>query len=242
MADREQVQLTHGFVLHQRPYRNTSQLLECLTETHGRVALVAQGTKRGHGERRALLQPFMPIVLSWLRRGELGRLTHVEADGASHDLAAQHLLAGFYANELVLRLLARGDPNSEVFSCYSRCLAELGARAHVARTLRLFELRLLRALGYGLELTVDTETGEPLQGEAHYLFELERGPRMTDRSSGQDEVYSGYELMALHDQTLYDEASVRAAQRLLGRVLKAYLGERPLQSRKVLKDIVARGL
>jgi DNA repair protein RecO (recombination protein O) len=242
MAEREHVQLTRGFVLHQRPYRNTSQLLDCLTETHGRVALVAQGTKRGLGLKRALLQPFAPLVLSWLRRGELGRLTHVEAQGPSHDLVAHHLLAGFYASELVLRLLARGDPNSEVFSCYSRCLAELGAGAHVARTLRLFELELLRALGYGLELEVDTDTGEPLRVDAHYLFELERGPRIARRSSEDDEVYSGHELMAMHEQTLHDDASLRAAQRLLGRVLNAYLGERPLQSRKVLKDIVDRGL
>jgi DNA repair protein RecO (recombination protein O) len=242
MAEREQALLVRGFVLHQRAYRNTSQLLECLTETYGRVILVAQGTKRGLGSRRALLQPFTPLTLSWLRRGELGRLTHVEAEGAGYDLPGQHVLAGFYANELVLRLLARGDPNGDVFSCYSRCLAQLGAHGHVARTLRLFELQLLHALGYGLELTIDTETGEPLQGEAHYLFELERGPRIAGPSSRHDETYSGRELIALHEQTLADDASLRAAQRLLGRALKTYLGERPLRSRLVLQDIVSRGL
>lgn len=240
MADREHVQLARGFVLHQRPYRNTSQLLECLTERHGRVALIAQGTKRGVPMRRALLQPFTPIVLSWIRRGELGRLTHVEAAGASHDLAAQPLLAGFYANELVLRLLARGDPNDEVFSCYSRCLAELGQRKQVARTLRLFELRLLRTLGYGLELGADADTGEPLRGDALYRVELERGPRLAD--CADDDTYSGHELIAMHDETLHDDTTLRAAQRLLGRVLNAYLGDRPLQSRRVLRDIVARGL
>lgn len=242
MAEREQVQLTRGFVLHHRPYRNTSQLLDCLTETHGRMALVAQGTKRGVPTRRALLQPFAPIVLSWIRRGDLGRLTYVEAQGPSHELTAQHLLAGFYANELLLRLTARGDPNADVFSCYSRCLAALGAREHVARTLRLFELRLLRALGYGLELEVDIETGEPLRGDARYLFELERGPRRADRSSRDDEVFSGHELIAMHEQTLHDDATLRAAQRLLARALAAYLGDRPMLTRRVLKDIVAHDL
>ena len=58
-----------------------------------------------------------------------------------------HLLAGFYVNELVLRLLARSDPNAEVYSCYSECLQGLASGAGVARTLRLFELALLRALG-----------------------------------------------------------------------------------------------
>ena len=243
MGEREQVLLERGFVLHQRAYRNTSQLLECLTATHGRVALVAHGSRRGaRNSPRALLQPFAPLRLSWLRRGELGRLTHVEAETQSYELASQHLLAGFYVNELLLRLLARGDPNSDVFSCYSRCLAQLAVRASVARTLRLFELQALRALGYGLELQNDTETGEPLQAESRYVFELERGPRIALSSSLQAETYVGHELISLRDETLEDDASLRAAQRLLGRVLKTYLGERPLKSRLVFQDIVSRGL
>jgi len=242
MSEREQVLLEHGFVLHQRAYRNTSQLLDCLTATHGRVALVAHGSRRGPNSRRALLQPFAPLRFSWLRRGELGRLTNVEAEVQSYALGPQHLLAGFYVNELLLRLMARGDPNSDIFSCYSRCLAQLAEAANVARTLRLFELRLLRALGYGLELENDTQTGEPLQAESRYLFELERGPRLAVSSSLQAEIYSGHELISLREETLEDEASLRSAQRLLGRVLKTYLGERPLKSRLVFKDIVSRGL
>jgi DNA repair protein RecO (recombination protein O) len=145
MAEREQVLLERGFVLHQRPYRDSSQLLECITATHGRIGLVARGSRKASSRQRALLQPFVPLKLSWVRRGELGRLTHVEADAASYSLEGHGLLAGFYCSELLLRLTARGDPNVEVFSCYSRCLAELGEGSSVARTLRGFELKLLRA-------------------------------------------------------------------------------------------------
>lgn len=245
MVDREQVLLARGFVLHQRPYRNTSQLLDCITESHGRIGLIARGSRRsrdGRLGRRALLQPFTPLALSWVRRGELGRLTHVEATAAGYALERDRLLAGYYANELLLRLTARGDPNAEVFSCYSACLAQLGADAHVARSLRFFELRLLRALGYGLALEVDAETGEPLRASSRYVFELERGPRAAAASEGGDDVYAGSELISLRDEVLEDEANLRAAQRLLARVLGTYLGERPLKSRSVFKDIVSRGL
>ncbi len=115
MSEREQVLLERGFVLHQRPYRDSSQLLECMTATHGRIGLVARGSRRAATRQRALLQPFVPLKLSWVRRGELGRLTHVEDDGPSYALEGQRLLAGFYANELLLRLTARGDPNGEAF-------------------------------------------------------------------------------------------------------------------------------
>ncbi|HEX7236616.1 MAG TPA: recombination protein O N-terminal domain-containing protein, partial [Gammaproteobacteria bacterium] len=99
MAEREQVLLEPGIVLHQRPYRDSSQLLECMTAAHGRMGLVARGSRRATTGQRALLQPFAPLKLSWIRRGDLGRLTHVEADAPSYALADQRLLAGFYANE-----------------------------------------------------------------------------------------------------------------------------------------------
>jgi DNA repair protein RecO (recombination protein O) len=237
MAEREQVLLERGYVLHQRPFRDSSQLLECMTATHGRMGLVARGSRRAATRQRAMLQPFAPLRLSWVRRGDLGRLTNVEADGSSHDLNGQRLLAGYYANELLLRLLARGDPNGEVFSCYSRCLAQLGESASVARTLRVFELELLRALGYGLELD-----GEPLREELRYVYEFELGLRRAQPQDSDTDLYSGRDLIALRDLMLDDDASLRTAQRLLGRVLREHLGERPLKSRLVLQDIVSRGL
>ena len=134
MAEREQVLLEPTFVLHQRPYRDSSQLLECMTAAHGRMGLVARGSRRATTGQRALLQPFAPLKVSWVRRGELGRLTHVEAEGLSHALEGQRLLAGFYANELLLRLTARDDPNPAIYSCYSRSLAELASGAQVGLT------------------------------------------------------------------------------------------------------------
>jgi DNA repair protein RecO (recombination protein O) len=242
MAEREQVLLTPGFVLHQRPYRDSSQLLECMTAAQGRMGLVARGSRRAPTRQRALLQPFVPLKLSWVRRGELGRLTHVEVDGPTYSLIGQRLLAGYYANELLLRLLARGDPNDGVFSCYSRCLAQLGEASSLSFTLRVFELELLQALGYGLELEGESTTGEPLRAELRYVYELERGFRRAEPQDDDDNVYSGRDLLALRDLTLADDASLRAAQRLLGRALRAHLGDRPLQSRIVLQDIVSRGL
>lgn len=242
MAEREQVLLEHGFVLHQRPYRDSSQLLECMTAAHGRMGLVARGSRRSPTRQRALLQPFVPLKLSWVRRGDLGRLTHVEADAPSYSLLGQRLLGGYYANELLLRLLARGDPNPEVFSCYSRCLAKLGGASSLAFTLRMFELELLQALGYGLELEGESTTGEPLRQELRYVYELERGFRRAGPQDADEDVYPGRDLLALRDFTLDDDSSLRTAQRVLGRALRAHLGDRPLQSRLVLQDIVSRGL
>ena len=242
MAEREQVLLESGFVLHQRPYLDSSQLIECFTVAHGRMGLVARGSRRTGNRQRALLQPFVPLKLSWLRRGELGRLTHVEPAGPSAALEGQRLLGAFYANEVMLRLLARGDPNPEAFSCYSRCLARLAETGGLARTLRIFELDLLGALGYGLLLDADATSGEPVREDAYYVFELEQGLKVVRHADPDADTYLGRDLISLRERGLDEEGSLRTAQRLLGRVLRAHLGERPLQSRLVLQDIVSRGL
>jgi DNA repair protein RecO (recombination protein O) len=241
MSEREEVLLEPAFVLHQRPYANTSRIIDCLTPTRGRVGLVARGSRRLSSEQRALLQPFVGLRVSWLRRGELGRLTYVEAATATHELTGDDLLAGFYMNELVLRLLARGDANAEVFSCYSACLQELGARAGTARTLRLFELSLLRALGYGLELAHDFQSGEPLREEWTYVFEPDSGPRRASVETAS-ESFRGKDLISLRERMLADAESLRAAKVLLGRALAVHLGSRPLKTRSVLKAIIDRGL
>ena len=242
MTDRETVQLEAGFVLHQRPYLNTSQLVDCLTENHGVVTLVARGSRRPQGGQRAVLQPFSSLYLSWVRRGELGRLTHAESKPPALHLSGEALLAGFYLNELLLRLMARGDPNAAVYSCYSRCVADLASLPDTARTLRLFELRFLEALGYGLALEHDVETGEAIRPDGQYRFEPEHGFTAQETSESGPDVFSGRDLICIREERLDDESSLRAAKRLLKRALRVYLGERPLSTRSVLQDVYGRGL
>lgn len=241
MSDRETVHLERGFVLHQRPYRNTSQLVEAMTANHGRVGLVARGSRGRARGQRALLQPFVPLRLSWIRRGELGNLTHVEADGPAAPLVSQRLLAAYYINELLLRLVERGDPNEAIYSCYSDCLSSLSVGPGIARALRLFELRLLRALGYGLELDREIDDGAPVRPDGRYLYDPEQGPRLVRDRVAEEQAFWGRELLALGAERLDDDESLKAARRLLGRILESHLGDRPLKSRQVLQDIVTKG-
>jgi DNA repair protein RecO (recombination protein O) len=106
----------------------------------------------------------------------------------------------------------------------------------------LFEFGFLRALGYGLELDRDIRSGEPLQAEGSYLFELENGPMRVSEPASDHEGFRGRDLISLREQVLDDADSLRAAKRLLARALNSYLGDRPLKSRGVFKDIVDRGL
>ncbi len=242
MSETERVQLERAFVLHQRSYKNTSQLVDCLTERHGLVALVAQGSRRPGKGQRAILQPFIPIAISWTRRGDLGRLIHVESAAAVEPLAGNALLAGYYVNELIMRLMAKGDPNSSVYECYAHCLMTLARKERVARALREFEFGLLRALGYGVELDRDVDTGQPIEAELSYRFEAERGAYRCTEPGDRESTFLGRDLIAMREGDFDDDRALRAAKRLLTNVLAIYLGGRPLKTSRVIRDVVGREL
>ena len=67
MNGRETVRLETGFILHRRPYKNTSELIDCFTEHYGVITLIAQGSRRPRSDRRVVLQPFSLLKLQRIR-------------------------------------------------------------------------------------------------------------------------------------------------------------------------------
>jgi DNA repair protein RecO (recombination protein O) len=168
--------LKRGFVLHRRDYRNTSLLIELFTADEGRLACVAKGAKsapRGRSALAALLQPFQPLWLGWVGRGEVKTLTRAEAAAPSIALVAERLYCGFYLNELLIRLLDRQDPHEALFVFYQQALADLASEPLDA-VLRRFELRLLEELGYALDLRSDSQ-GKPIEPVHDYRYTSDQG-------------------------------------------------------------------
>ena len=234
---RTRASLVPGYVLHQRPYRDTSMLLEVFTADAGRVGLVARGARRPRSRIRPLLEPFRPLFLSWSGRGELHTLTGVEADTWRSPPSGRALLAAFYCSELILRLLGREDPNPPAFAAYERALATLAAAAgdHEG-ALRRFELELLHALGYAPPLTVDVASGEPVRDDLDYDYLPEQGPTAAAGSAAGGGVrVPGAHLLALAEGRLEDAGVRQSARRVLRAALQPYLGPRPLHSRALYR-------
>ncbi len=224
-----------AFVLHARPWRETSLLVELLTRDHGRVGVVARGLNgpKRH-PLRAALQPLQSIRIDYLPRGELARLLQAEARDAAPLLVGEALMAAFYVNELVLRLTPRNDAAEPVFALYGRVRGELAAPASLAWTLRRFERDLLDALGYGLpwDHTLDDE---PVEATARYRLDPTQGPIIESRRvSG---TLSGAALLALAtDQQPAGEvlSELRPALRA---VLASHLGPLALKSWGLLGEL-----
>ena len=158
--------MDRAYVLHTYPYRETSLILQAWTEHHGRFGLVAKGARRPKSSSRTLLVPFQPLVLSWFGRGELKTVKTAEPAAPVRPLAGPALFPAFYLNELLLKLTHRDDPHEGLFVAYDEAIAELRASAGDAKSiepiLRRFEVRLLRELGYALELTREAGNGAPI--------------------------------------------------------------------------------
>lgn len=226
------IRLQPAFILHRRPYRETSLLVEAFTRDYGRKGLVARGARRPGSGLRGMLEPFRPLLLSWSGRGELASLNGAEGAGGP-PLEGRTLWSGFYLNELLQRLLARDDPHPDLFRAYASALARLQAGGNQETVLRGFERDLLDELGYGLLLEHEAEGGNPLNPDALYDYHLERGPVPLAPGGKARLPVRGRSLLALAADELDDPAVLREIKPLMRATLRLYLGDRPLKSREL---------
>lgn len=237
MGDNQRIQLTPGFVLHQRPYRDTSALVEIFSRDFGKVGLVARGIRSPQSKWRGDLQPFKPLLLSWQLRGDLGSLTDVECTRHGSPISGAVLYSAYYLNELLMRLLVRHDPHPVLYEDYANALAALYGQTEVEHILRRFEKHLLNELGYGLVLEHDVETGNELEPEAHYDYHLESGPVPVPADTSSGFLFSGKSLLAIASEKFDDPAVLHDAKRLMRAALKLYLGDKPLKTRELLQQM-----
>ena len=222
-----------AFVLHARPYRETSLLLECLTRDHGRIGVIARGVRSERGRSlRATLEPFQPLAMDLLLRGELATLRGAEATGPARRLGGDLGLAGLYLNELLVRLTGRQDPQSGVFDAYATTLARLASGEPPGWSLRRFERDLLAALGYQLVLRHEAGTAQPLRPEQYYRYRAESGPEPCAGGSGG--ALLGAWLLALAEDVPPEPAGQQALRGMMRELIRFHLGGGELRSWYVL--------
>lgn len=233
------IEAQDGFVLHTRPWRETSLLVEVLSVDHGRIGLIARGVSSPRRQPlRAALQPMQWIRFEAQLRGELAQLREAEALDAAPRLAGNAMLASFYVCELCMRLAPRQDPVPEMYEAFAEVRYRMGAGEGLAWTLRRFERDLLDALGFGMDLTSSDE--QPIDPAARYLLDPTQGPVrvLSERDVRQrNQAATGRGLLALAEDvepTADDLASLRLPLRS---VLLHHLGGRGLRSWEMLQQL-----
>ncbi|MCG6657893.1 DNA repair protein RecO [Halomonas campisalis] len=222
-----------AFLLHKRPYRETSALVELLTLSHGRVRAVAQGVQRPGSRSRGRLQPFAPLHLTWTGEGELKRLRMMESRGAAALLAGEGLLCGLYANELLTRTLEVELPVPEVFAFYSALLEALPRPRERAGALRRLEGALLEALD--AEPRFSEPDGAELDPQCRYRFDAATRTFVPGEPGIDGRTLR---LLAGGDWGLPGLAG--PAKAVTRAALAPLLGARPLRSRELMRQLAER--
>ncbi|MEY3182473.1 MAG: hypothetical protein RLZ35_458 [Pseudomonadota bacterium] len=226
-----------AYVLHIEPFKETSGLVHFLTQGQGHVLTVARGMKRRRGGQ-ATLQPFIAWHIRAQGRGDLLSLSDYQA----HRYWPQPVnysvsVTCAYIHELLIRLLRGNEANTLVFESYEQVLDKLlnqnthPCETHIALALRPFEKRLLAALGYGLPLTHEPESGTLVSQDKYYIFDPLKGPRPVPASTIG--AIRGDSFWALETEVLDDKQHLYDAKRLTRVALRAQLGDKPLNSQRL---------
>lgn len=149
-----------GLVIGARKHGETSVILELMTRAHGRhLGMVRGGRSRA---MRPVLQPGNLVSATWRARLEdhMGVFA-VEplASRAARLIDRGAALHGLAALAALLRLLPERDPHEELFEMADAIAGGLGAPDAAAPLMARFELALLGALGFGLDLEACAVTG-----------------------------------------------------------------------------------
>lgn len=215
-----------AFVLHARPYRETSALVDFFTP-QGRLTGVLRGAR---SKRGSLGRPFLLLEADWKGAAELKTITRLDAAGIPLLLAGTALFSALYLNELLVRLLPLEDPHPLLFARYLATLNALAAGEAIEPLLRGFEWQLLDELGYGFPLDCD-DHGQPVQPEGWYRWQVEAGLQPVQQL--QSGLFRGGDLLAMSRGDWSSPGSLAAAKRLMRQALAAHLGGRPLVSREL---------
>jgi DNA repair protein RecO (recombination protein O) len=234
------ITLAPAYILHHRPYRDTSRILEVMTREHGRLSLFARGVRGPKAKLASVLQPFQLLLLSWSGRGEAAQLT--AAESAEHDppIPPSSLMASFYLNELLMKLTTRHDPLPSLFDDYHATVEGLRRGMLLEPTLRVFEKRLLHALGYGLDLLTQAQTGRPVEPGEYYHFRPAQGlfPTVVEAAG----ALAGSSLISLAHERLAGARELEDSRRLLQAALAECLEGRELTTRAVAKAVAVKTL
>ncbi|WP_272889513.1 DNA repair protein RecO [Stutzerimonas stutzeri] len=219
-----------AFVLHSRPYRESSALVDFFTP-EGRLRAVLRGAR---GKAGTLARPFVPLEVEFRGRGELKNVGRLESAGQAYWLDGNALFSGMYLNELLIRLLPAEDAHPTMFDHYAATLPALAAKRPLEPILRAFEWRLLTELGYGFALDQDI-AGQPIVSIGLYRLLPDTG--LEPVGQFQPGLFNGAELLAMAEADWEVPGALAAAKRLMRQALAPHLGGRPLVSRELFMNI-----
>jgi len=223
--------LQRCFVLHRRPYSESSLIIEVFSEEYGRLTLLSKGARNARSHLKSILQPFVPLLMKWSGKGEMKTLRQAESISLGLPLTGFYLYSAMYINELLVRVIPLGIAYPGLFFDYLQSLTELAQAENPEPALRRFELALLSNLGYGVDFLHCAGTGDAVVPTMTYRYREQKGFIASVRKNNL--TFFGEELIAISERRFQTAEQLYAAKRFTRIALKPYIGGKPLKSREL---------
>ncbi len=220
-----------AYILHVRDYGDSSKIADILTPDFGKLSILIKGVKKNH-KKAGLVQPFLPLIVSWGGNGELKTNSSLEPAGPPLMLKGDRLFCGLYLNELTVRLIKSYDYNPELFELYHQSLQELPYAA-LEPMLRRYEKHILDLLGHGLRLDEDVY-GNEIDAAKYYEYGIDNGARPIE-NNGDGFVVSGEDLLLLKSEDFGSANDLQGVKRFMRAIISCYIGNKPLRSRELFR-------
>jgi len=228
-----------AYVLHSRPYRETSAMVDFFTPDYGLIRCIARGVKKNMSQGQSL-QPFVQYQIFFHGDSGLKNLDKYESQSLPLSLQGDALFSGFYVNEVLLRAL-RTDAEIEaesLFETYEAALQNL-QNENLELALRAFELTLLEHMGQSYEWNMDFKSADYVEPDCHYGFFVEQGMSRVSHiyaSKNPNNCFYGEYLINLANGDISEPKTLKMAKRLLRLALKPIIGYKPIQARELIKQ------
>ncbi len=238
----EAVQQEPAYVIHRRPWRESSLLVDLFSLNHGRMSVIARGASSTKSPLKAQLQPFQPLLVDWRGRSDLKTLVQLEVRSATALSQTRALYSGLYINELLQRMLPVADPHPMLFASYIdslQALAALTSSADVEPVLRTFERAFVSSLGYDFAWDHATDIGQAVQAGINYGYDPAQGIVCVDNSEARLRQLPGDALLALAAGDLTSDLPRKTAKRVMRVLIDYLLQGKPLHSRTLFGGSVS---
>ena len=242
--------LHSAFVLHTYPWRESSLIVEFLTEDEGRVSTVAKGARRRTSAVRGLLMPFNRLVIRYSKKGDLRSLMSAEWDEKrKKGVAGEQLFVGFYINELILKLVQKSESCKTLFSDYELTLKNLALFPKKQEVhLRRFEFAILKEIG------VMPDFAEHVVSDDSQLYLSPEQGFLSESDTNNPTVNPGYDFFLIDSEflrvlkilnsevhgwnkTFQSRKNWLKVKSLLRFLLNGQLNSVELKSRRIMKEI-----
>lgn len=238
MTLNNKISLEPAFVLHTRPFQETSIIVELFTASFGRINAVAKGAKRPKSPLRSILTPSSKLSVTLSGKHDLKNLSSAEITdhfSLTSGLAINSLV---YINELIIKATEKEDPHQGVFKFYESLLRSMSKnqdRILIEKLLREFELNLLQEMGYGVDLQREAETSKKIEKSKQYQFDPDKGFSAVNRENDNINVFKGDDILRFFEGNLEKKTTRDASKSIMRASLDYHLGNKTLNIRKYLR-------